>query len=405
MALIRRVVASYRDAFSGLPREVWLLSAATLVNRAGTMVLPFLTLYFTQRLQLSASAAGLLMGLWGIGSMIGSYAGGRLSDRFDPSRVQQLSFVATGVGFAVLPALDGPVAVGIGVVAVSAVTDVFRPALFAATARVTRPRFRARAFALIRLATNVGMAVGPAAGGLLAAHRYEWLFAADAATCWAAAVLLAVALPRVPRRARPAEDGGEPADAAGRSPWRDRAFLGFLAGVFALSLVFFQMFLTMPVYLRTAYGMSERAIGALLAGNAALIALLEMVLMRAVEHRDRLLMTALGTLLTGLGLALLPLGPGLGVAVLAMLVATVGEMLALPMANAAVADRAPDASTGAYMGAYTLAFACAFVLSPMAGLAVLDHFGGTALWLGVGVTAAIAAAGFVRLARPFRGGC
>lgn len=398
--MITAVARTYREAFTGLPREVWLLSAATLVNRAGTMVLPFFTLYFTQQLGLSASTAGVLMALWGVGSMLGSYSGGWLADRLDPMIVQRLSFVATGCGFLVLLQLHSVVAVAVTVVVVGAVTDTFRPALFAATARVTRPRYRARAFALIRLATNLGMAIGPAVGGLLAAHRYAWLFVADGATCWAAALLLTLTLPRVPPPpARLADD--PPAVVGHRSPWRDLPFLGFLAAVFALSLVFFQLFLTLPVYLRTAWGMSERMIGGLLAFNAAVIALFEMILIRALEHRDRLRVTAVGTVLVGLGLAMLPFGRGLVFALAAMLVATLGEMLSVPTANALVADRAPEAATGSYMGAYTLAFACAFVVSPIAGLAVFDHLGGTALWLGVGCTAILAAAGFAALRRPF----
>lgn len=396
--MIHAVGRAYREAFAGLPREIWLLAAATLVNRAGTMVLPFFTLYFTQQLGLSASTAGLLMAAWGVGSMAGSYGGGLLADHLDPMVVQRLSFVATGVGFLTLLGLRDVTAVAVGMVVVGAVTDTFRPALFAATARVTRPRYRARAFALIRLATNLGMAIGPAVGGLLAAHRYAWLFIADGATCWAAALLLTLTLPRVP----PPQTHREPAP-AGRhpSPWRDPPFLGFLVAIFALSLVFFQLFFTLPVYLRTARGFTEGAIGGLLAFNAAAIALFEMLLIRAVELRDRLAVTAVGTALVGLGLALLPAGGGLWLALLAMSVATVGEMLSIPTANALVADRAPESATGSYMGAYTLAFACAFVVAPVAGLAVLDHLGGTVLWLGVGGTAVFAAVVFLALRRPF----
>jgi hypothetical protein len=75
MKLFRTIFSAYTGAFSGIPREVWLLAGALLVNRAGTMVLPFLSLYLTRDLGLTAVRAGQIIGCFGLGSMIGSYFG------------------------------------------------------------------------------------------------------------------------------------------------------------------------------------------------------------------------------------------------------------------------------------------------------------------------------------------
>ena len=396
---IRSVISVYRAAFAGLPREVWLMAGALLVNRAGTMVLPFLSLYLTHDLGLTASQAGLVIGGFGLGSMAGSFLGGWLSDRMDPLRVQEMSLIAAGLGFLAFTLLHGMTALVVGVLVLATISEAFRPALMAAVAHRSRPENRARAFALIRLAANLGMSVGPAAAGLLAATRYVWIFVGDALTCWAAAAVLAATLTvdEPPRRDRGLLDPG-----TDRSPWIDPPFLAFMALVVLLAMAFFQVWATMPLYLRSSYGMSERSIGLLLALNALLIVLFEMPLIRAVEARDRMRMVGLGAFLVGAGLALLAAGPGWTAALASMVVLTVGEMLSMPITNTVVAERAGAASVGRYMGAYTLAFSTAFVIGPIVGTTIYQDLGPTVLWCGIGVVGVVLGLAFSSLSRALR---
>jgi predicted MFS family arabinose efflux permease len=392
----RRIIGAYREAFRGLPREVWLLSLAMFVNRAGTMVLPFLTLYLTRKLDFTTTEAGRLVGLYGVGSVLGSWSGGWLSDRIDPNRVQQLSLVAAGVGFLTVSQLESPRAWAIAMVVVGAVADTFRPALMAATARYSPPLARARAFALVRLATNLGMAIGPAVAGLLAMVRYVWLFVGEALTCWAAAVILFKRLGPVGAD-RPG--AAEARDLTRSTPWRDPPFLYFLVLINLLGLAFFQVFGTMPLYLRGAYGLPEGAIGALLATNALIIALFEMVLLRSLERRRSLQLVAVGSLLVCVGISILPLGPPIAIAALSVVLWTVGEMLSLPVSTAFVAERADERSMGSYMGAYTVSFSVAFVVAPVLGTTIYERLSPEALWLGIGGLGIVLGLGFAVLAR------
>jgi predicted MFS family arabinose efflux permease len=382
----RALISAYRSSFAGLPREVWLLAGALLVNRAGTMVLPFLSLYLTRDLGLTTARAGLIIGCFGLGSMAGSYIGGWLSDRIDPLRVQQLQ-------------LESFTSLAVGVLVLATISDAFRPALMAAVAHRSSPEIRARAFALIRLAANLGMAIGPAIAGILAVYGYVWIFVGDAITCWAAAVMLIASFNEV---VVSESDDLPVSETPDQSPWRDPPFLVFLLLVAVLAMAFFQVWSTMPLYLRSFYEMSERGIGLLLALNALIIVLTEMLLIRAVENRDRMHMVGLGALLVCGGLALLPLGPAWSTAVLAMAVLTVGEMLAMPITNAIVAERAGQRSVGRYMGAYTLAFSTAFVIGPVAGTWVYQNVGPQYLWFGIGVAGVVLALAFAALSLPLR---
>lgn len=399
MTAIRKFASAYADAFSGIPRNVWLLAGAALVNRAGTMVLPFLSLYLTADLGLTAARAGQIIGCFGLGSMAGSYLGGRLSDRIGPIPVQWLSLFASGVGFLLFTQLRSFSSVAIGVLVLATISEAFRPGLMVAVAHYADPDRCGRAFALIRLAVNLGMAIGPAVAGFLAHYGYAWLFVGDALTCWAAGLMLLIVFGR---KATDAKEAHGDTGTTGGSPWKDGPFLLFLLLICLLAMVFFQVWSTMPLFLRSAYLSSERAIGALLSINAFLIVVCEMLLIRAVEHLDRMKVIATGALLVCAGLAVLPFGPPYAVAVLSMVILTVGEMLALPIANVIVAERAGRTETGRYMGAYTLAFSTAFVLGPVAGSAVFEHAGANVLWFGIGFLGVVLAVGFAALSQSLQ---
>jgi predicted MFS family arabinose efflux permease len=401
MLLVRRLASAYRAAFSGLAREVWLLALGAFVNRAGTMVLPFLSLYLTSRLGMSAVEAGRVLALYGVGSVLGSSLGGWLSDRLGAVRVQLLSLATTGFAFLVLGQTRGAWQVSLAVFFAATVADAFRPAMMVAIAHYSTAASRIRSFALIRLAANAGMAIGPAVGGLLAVHHYRWLFVGDAATCWAAGMLLALALglPRSP--VRRADIAGSHAG-GDRSPFSDLPFLAFLVLIFLLASAFFQIWSTLPLDLRTTHRLSEPIIGGLLALSALLVVCFEMLLLRAIEHLEQLRVVGAGAALVGLGLGVLAFGGGLGTALIATLVWTLGEMLALPMSNAVVASRAPLRRTGAYMGAYTVAFSLAFVAAPVIGTAVFSRWGGTVLWPAIAVLGVLLGVGFSLLSKPLR---
>lgn len=399
MKLLRAMLAVYGRAFAGLPREVWLLCLTLFVNRAGTMVLPFLSLYLTREMELSAVAAGRIIACFGIGSMAGAFLGGWLSDRMSPLVVQQLSLAGSGVGFLLLTRLDSPLPIAIGVLLVALVADALRPALMVSISHYSPPEALKRSYALVRLAANLGMAIGPAVAGFLAQASYTWLFVADALTCWAAALILVAVFG--PGRRRPVT-AGDHEPASGVALQRDLPFMVFLLLVMLLAMVFFQVWTTLPLHLRAFYGTGERGIGLLLSVNAALIVLFEMLVIRAAEQCDSLRTVGAGAFLVCAGLALVPLGPPLAVAVAAMVVLTFGEMLALPISNTVVAERAGRARTGRAMGLYTLAFSAAFVVGPVAGTAVFERFGPAALWYGIGGIGVVLWLGFSALSPAFR---
>ncbi len=379
--MFRSIARTYQAAFSGLPRDVWLLSAAVLVNRAGTMVLPFISLYLTQQRGFEITTAGRILSLYGIGSAIGSYLGGWVSDKIGTDRAMFASLVSSGFAFLWLGWQTDPWAITGGVFLLSVLSESFRPMCMAATAQRSPARLRVRAFALLRLAANLGVGIGPAVGGVLALYDYRALFLVDAATCWAAALIVL----RLPKPGPESPDTASDTSGRAGSPWKDGPFLCLLLLVMLLALSFFQIFSTLPLYFREIYHFREDTIGLLLALNALIIVLFEMVLIHHAERHDRMFLVGIGSFLVCFGFALMPLGSGVIYAAFTVAVWTLGEMLALPLMNAVVADRAGSANRGRYMGLYTMAFSVAFIVAPAAGTWVYERLGPDALWYLVGI--------------------
>lgn len=385
----------YRDAFSGLPRAVWLLVLTGFINRCGTMVLPFLALYLTARRGFSAAGAGALLSLFGVGAVAGSLTGGWLCDRIDPNRVQVASLVGGGIGLIVLGLLERPWPIALAILALGLVGEAFRPANSTALALACPPADRTRAFGLRRLMLNLGMTFGPAIGGVLALYDYGWLFVVDGATC------LLAALPAwtlvAPRRAPIAAGGAEPPP-AGPSPWRDLPFVALVVLVTLLAMALFQLWSTYPLTMRQSYRLPENQIGFLFAINTLLIVAFEMVLINAVRAFSPLRVAAVGAVLLTLGLGIVPLGSTFAFAAFGAVIWTCGEMLSLPLIEAVVANRAGAGQSGRYMGIFTTSFSLAFVLSPLVGTGVYERFGSDALWYGWGALGLVLWAGFSALA-------
>jgi predicted MFS family arabinose efflux permease len=392
----RSIFAAYREAYAGLPRNAWLLALVQFVNRSGSMVLFFLTLYLTRKMGFTLAQAGRAVSAFGLGSLAGAYLGGRLCDRLGASAVQRWSLLLSGLNLILLGYL-GAFAVIVAAVFLQGVfAEALLPGNTTAMARECPPAARIRGFALSRLAANLGVTIGPVLGGYLAMWNYRALFWVDGLTSLAALALFNFFFQGEPRPQAPA--AGASAGAAPQ-PGSRRHLRAIFFLVFGIGLIFSQLFSTFPLYIHSAFGFAENRIGQLLAINTVLIVLFEMVLLQGLKKVPPLKTIAAGALLTGLGFALTPLGRGFPYAALTVAVWTMGEMLSLPLLTAEVANRSHEGNRGRSMGWYGVSFSLAWMLGPIVGSEIYSRFSPLALWLGCGFLGMFLALCFCRLGR------
>ena len=353
-----------------------------------------MTLYATKSLGLSVSDAGLLITFYGLGSLLGTYAGGWLSIRWGTYKVQLYSLILSGFGFILLGEFHEFRDVAIAMFLLAMVSDAFRPANASAIGTACPPQLKARCFGLNRLAINLGMTIGPAVGGFLAAVDYRLLFWADGITCLAAAIVLAIVL-KPEKTVFKAENTR--ASGGFFSPLKDRVFLILLVLLFSMGLVFSQMFSTWPLFLGEIYLFKEEQIGLFMALNTLLIVLFEMPLIRTLESKNQVFIMAIGALFLFVGFSILPISSMMGFVIFTVVLWTVGEMLVFPIAGGLIANRSSDEEMSKYMGLFTFTFSLAIVFGPFLGTRIYVHLGPNFVWYFTGIIGLFAMAGFYHL--------
>ena len=155
----------YKSSYGGLSRNTWWLSLVMFVNRSGTMVIPFMTMYMTQELGVDIAKAGFVMSLFGAGAIIGALIGGKVTDKLGFHYVQLFTLLGGGIMFIVLGQMKSYTAICITTFFLSMVNEAFRPANSVAIAHYSKDENRTRSYSLNRLAINLGWAFGSALGG------------------------------------------------------------------------------------------------------------------------------------------------------------------------------------------------------------------------------------------------
>ena len=388
---------------NGLPREVWVLAAATLVNKAGTMVLPFLAIYLTVQLRFPLSTAGLVMTLYGAAALVAAPISGRLSDRYGPIRIMRVSLILTGFVLLGFPAAHRLPDVILATMALSLIAESFRPANLTIFGDLVRPDQRKAAFALNRLAINLGMSVGPAVGGFLATFSFRSLFWVNGAASLAGGAILLFSRFPATRHLAAEHQISESLGTRPRLPspaHMDRQLIYFLVGMLPVAIIFFQHMSTMPLYLVQDLHFSEATYGLLFTVNTLLIVFLEVFLNTSTAHWPHARTLTLGAVLCGLGFGTLAFAWNTLTVALTVVIWTFGEMFYFPGMAAYLTDLAPLERRGEYMGMSQMVMGLAFMIGPWAGTSVLAHYGGRTLWLATLALGLIAAAFMSRLPQP-----
>lgn len=371
----------YKNAFANLQRNIWVLSIAMFINRSGSMVLLFTSLYLTKDLHFTIAQAGVALSFYGIGSVLGSYAGGWLTDRRNFFDIMFLSLIVSGCILLLLLVAESPLAISAIIFAYAFTADMFRPANSKAIAAYSSPENRTRSVSLVRLAVNLGFSVGPAAGGFIALYLgYKWLFVIDAATSFAAAIMLYFYLPK--QNPELHANKSTTTDDKSLSAYRDVPYLFFILLVAFYGICFFQLFASIPQYFSKACHYNEDTIGLLLAFNGLLVVIIEMPLVAALEKNRKMFRFIIaGTLCIPAALTLLLFGKGMMIwAILYTLIITMSEIFAMPfMMNHALSRPSKDRQ-GQYSALYSIAFGLSNIAAPLLGLGIADQYGFDAMF-------------------------
>ncbi|GEN68799.1 MULTISPECIES: MFS transporter [Chryseobacterium] len=374
-----------------------MLALVMLINRAGSMVLPFLGVYMTNHLHFSIENSGIVLSFFGIGSVIGSWFGGMITDKIGEYKVQSLSLLLSVPLFCLIPLFTTEEGLAGIILMQSIVSETFRPANSVAITKYAKPENITRAFSLNRMAVNLGFSIGPALGGILSAISYEFLFFSNALAALLAGLMYIWFFRKRTRLAKKKARNVKEAIIIKKenSPYRDRKFMVYCIFCMLFSICFFQLFSTLTIFYKDTAHLSQQNIGFILGYSGFLIVLLEMGFVQLAEKYFTLGFTMLiGTFLCGFSYAMLAFDYSMVALLVSMTLLCIGEIWTLPFMSTITALRSGENNKGAYMGLNGMSFSIAFIITPYIGTLIADKLGFNTLWIGTGVLAILIAIGF-----------
>lgn len=387
---------NYFKVYEGLSRPAWMLSLVMLVNRSGAMVVPFLGVYLVKHLGFTLENAGILLSCFGIGSVAGSSIGGWLTDKFGHFKVQLFSLIGVIPMFLLLPHLTSMGSLAAGILALSLISDVLRPANAVSLAYYAKPENLVRSFTLNRMALNLGFSIGPALGGFLAAFSYDLLFYGNAFGATIAALIFYLYFRNKKGTAKSKEE--VLLKIPSKSPYKDVPFLVFTFLSILFAICFFQLLSTLPLYYRDVYLLNEKSIGVILAFSGIVIFCLEMVIVHFAERKS----TAgnaiiMGVVFCGLAFLSLIITHAIWLLYFSMFLLCIAEMLAMPFMATVTLNRSNAKNRGAYMGLNSLSLSAGLIFAPWWGTKIAANYGFNTLWIGTGLLMLLTAIGFYLL--------
>ncbi|MHC6199838.1 MFS transporter [Elizabethkingia miricola] len=371
-----------------------MLSIVMLINRSGSMVLPFLGVYMTDQLEFSIKESGLVLSFYGVGSVIGSWLGGYFTDKFGEYRVQSTSLFLSAPLFLLIPIFTSVEGMALIILLQSIISETFRPANSVAITKYARPENLTRAFSLNRMAINLGFSIGPALGGILSSVSYELLFITNAV----GAILAGIFYVRFFRKRHKIYQKKmkekpivKETTEKERSPYRDSPFLVYCLLCAIFSVCFFQFFNTIPIFYKEVAHLDQKSIGYILGYSGFIIVVLEMLVVNFADKYLTIAKTLLyGILMCAAAYAMLAINHHISLIMLSISILSVGEILVLPFMSTITALRSGKTNQGAYMGLNGMTFSISFIITPLLGTSVASDLGFNTLWIGSGVVLAFA---------------
>jgi MFS family permease len=381
--------------FTGLPRSFWVLWGGTLVNRLGTMVQPFFAFYLTGTRGLSLAEAGLVLTVFGCGSLVSQLLSGWLADRFGRRVTLTGGMLATTAIMLVLAYSTAVPVIAAGMLLLGIAIDIYRPASNALVADLIPAAQRPKAFGLLFWAINLGFTGGMLTGGLLAQSTVLLLFWIDALTCAAFGLLVWFAVPESHRRPENRAEAGSFTDVL-----RDRVMIAFTLVTTAYGIVYLQSMLTLPLAIKGA-GLPTSSYGIVMAGNGIVIVIMQPLLVNWLGRLDHGRVVAIGMALVGVGFGLTAFASSLPGYLGAVVVWSIGEIFFAGVSSTIAANLAPPHLRGRYSGVYGFAWSLSSLVAPLFGTTLLGH-GAATLWLTCALLALVAALGALLLTPAIR---
>ena len=389
MTLINRIKALYKE----YPRQYWLMiTGIVLATAGGSMIWPFLLIYASGKLDLPLSTVATLISINAGTGLLASLIAGTLADKIGRKVVMNLSLTVNGLAYFLLMGAETyPQFVGL-MIMVGLSNPLYQVGADAMLADMIPSEKRTDAYAINRIANNAAFALGPAIGGFLATRSYDLAFYCAGTGFLAYSVLLFfLARETLNKRTANVSIPNSQAEGYGRV-LQDKNYMAFVAMISLGLIAPTMLWILMPVYAKTNFGIPEALYGWIPTTNALMCVFVQYPVTNITRKYPTLPVLGAGMLIYALGAGSVALMSSFWGFWLSMVILTFGELTLVPTASKYVADLAPADLRGRYMSMHWLGWGLARTLAPIIGGFLNDNIAPRAIWLGglfIGLTSTI----------------
>jgi MFS family permease len=398
-----------KNTYKEFPETFWVITLASFIDNIGSfMLMPFISLYMTQKFGIGMVEAGIVFLIVGIGHLVGGLVGGALIDKFGRKKMALYGLFISGSFSIIMVLIHNINTLYIVVGLMGLFGSLGGPARGAMLADVLPPKQRAEGYGILRVVVNLSATIGPALGGFLATDNFAWIFIGDAISSAITAVIFFIKVPETKPEPKPKkiEDGLEIpekeetiASTMGgyKEVFRDWKFMFFIGVSMIMSLVYVNMNFTLPVFLVDDLEFSPKIYGWLISMNAFMVVVLQFWLTRRVKRFPALIIIGIGNLLYGIGFAMYGFISSMLFVFIAMIIITIGEMIIAPFAQAIAANFAPEDKRGRYLAVFGFSGIIPMMFGTIAFGAIMDNYNSIWVWYICGVLSLFAVGGYFLL--------
>lgn len=374
------VLSRYQACYAGLPRACWQGMVLTLLNAVSIGVCFFLVLYFVGTLRVSIPIAGMMMSMYGAGTVLGGMASGAITDRFSPQRVAGVSLFLQSAAFFVLASLSSIPLLIADMFVLGVATYSFKTAnqAWVLSECETHSATRLNTISLMHVASNLGLGISGVMMGLCVTADFTGIFYLSSAILFLSAVSVVTRHPASStNKSQAPENERNHTLTVSSMP----TLILILICVFAIGLIISQLGATYPLYVQQTFpSLGTRAVSILFLLDTVLIVLFQAPLVNALNRYDPMIVAGIGGLCMGLGMLVLSMAASFMIAIVSCVIWTTGEMLFISNAQLVCYESGADKKKGQSLGAFQAAFALSAVLGPAAGSMLYHLAGGVVLW-------------------------
>lgn len=339
------------EMHGSIPRKIWLLAACNAVVAAGyALSMPFLAVYLSVKRGVPMSVTGGFLAVSMAFTALGSAWGGEMADAFGRRKIMLFSLFTRSLVIAAMAGamwLDLHFIWLVGLHILNGLSGaLFGPASQSWVADQTPSEKRVEAFGVLRIGSNLGWALGPMLGGLLALKSYAAMFAVSAVVYF----FTACALIRVIEETRPSAVERQASLVEMLRELRNARFARFCACLFLISAVMSQLVVGLSLYCVKYIGLLERQVGVLFSINGLMVVFLQYVMTRSLSRIRISSGIALGCCFYALGYGYIGFASSYAAIIAGVVVLTLGELAVSPGVHAIAANMAGPDRKGRYMG-------------------------------------------------------